>query len=44
VARGPEACSVMEFTVAGKPQPPLFADGTTVQQILTLAGLHWKLP
>jgi len=43
VARGPEACSVMEFTVAGKPQPPLFADGTTVQQILTLAGLHWKL-
>jgi hypothetical protein len=43
VAQGPGGCSVMEFTVAGKPQLPLFADGTTVQQILTLAGLHWKV-
>jgi hypothetical protein len=43
VAQGPGGCSVMEFTVAGKPQPALFADGTTVQQILTLAGLHWKV-
>ena len=43
VAQGPAGCSVMELTVSGKPQPPLFADGTTVQQILTLAGLHWKV-
>lgn len=43
VAQGPGGCGVMELTIAGKPQLPLFADGTTVQQIRTLAGLHWKV-
>jgi hypothetical protein len=38
----PGGCPVMDLTVGGEAQPPLYYDGTTVQQILALAGLHWK--
>ena len=39
----PGGCPTMDLTVGGKAQPALYFDGTTAQQILTLAGLHWKV-
>jgi hypothetical protein len=42
VAGGPVGCDILNFILAGRPQPPL--DGSTFnQRIAALAGLHWKL-
>jgi hypothetical protein len=37
-------CPIVNLTVGGMAQPPLFFDDTTVQQIVTVAGLHWQVP
>jgi hypothetical protein len=42
VAGGPVGCDILNFTIAGRPQPPL--DGSTFnRQVATLAGLHWTV-
>lgn len=42
VAGGPVGCDILNFTVAGRPQPPL--DGSTFnRQVTVLAGLHWTV-
>jgi hypothetical protein len=43
VAQGPADCGTILFTVDGKQQPALGLTDTFVSQVLTIAGLHWKL-
>lgn len=44
VAQGPAPCGTVLFTVGGRQQPALQITGTFVAQVLTIAGLRWKLP
>jgi hypothetical protein len=44
VAQGPAACGTVQFSVGGKPQPALQITDSFIPQVLTLAGLHWKVP
>ena len=44
VAQGPAACGTVQFSAGGRRQPALQITDSFIPQILTLAGLHWKIP
>jgi hypothetical protein len=41
VAQGPEGCSTVALTVAGKEWPLLGSPGAFSTQVLKIARLHW---
>jgi hypothetical protein len=43
VAEGPESCGTVAFTVGGRQQPVLQVPDGFVSQVLTTAGLRWRL-
>jgi hypothetical protein len=43
-AQGPGACGIVQFTLAGKEQPPLQVAGPFTQDVLAAASLHWAVP
>lgn len=44
VAQGPAACGTVQFSAGGKRQPALQLTNSFIPRVLTLAGLHWKVP
>jgi hypothetical protein len=43
VAEGPQSCGTVAFTVGGRQQPSLQVPDGFVSQVLTTAGLRWRL-
>jgi hypothetical protein len=43
VAEGPEPCGTVAFTVGGRQQPALQVPDGFISQVLTTAGLRWRL-
>jgi len=43
VAEGPQSCGTVAFTVGGRQQPALQVPDGFVSQVLTTAGLRWRL-
>ena len=44
VAQGPATCGTVQFSAGGARQPALQITDSFIPHILTLAGLHWKVP
>jgi len=44
VAQGPAPCGTVQFSAGGTRQPALQITDSFIPHILTLAGLHWKIP
>ena len=44
VAQGPAPCGTVQFSAGGARQPALQITDSFIPHILTLAGLHWKVP